>query len=229
MSDSFDISFVIVGETVDDPMYSRIIEEARQLNGAIISILHAAGTNTIDVSAHWDQFEIDEKIERIKKIANVKDVIIHKKQRVVKRTIPESTVEISDSVVWDIKKDPIGEVTRAKDARDYYKAVSLSCTFFQFFGKKVLLWHSQNTGTTLNTNELTWLKRIIDALYGRNLIDKTIRDEMHDVRELRNEFQHEDRGLNFSSGEAKEAEGIIAMALNCIKYLKTKYGNIQVE
>lgn len=47
------------------------------------------------------------------------------------------------------------------------------------------------------------MESIINALYGRNLIDQTICDEMHDVRKLRNQFQHEDRGLNYFSGQAQ--------------------------
>ena len=91
MSEYIDISFVIVGESTDDRMYSQIIEEVRRLvdDNTIVSIVHASSTNTVEVSAHWDQSEIDKKIEKIRKIVNVKDVIIQEKHRAVQRSITE--------------------------------------------------------------------------------------------------------------------------------------------
>jgi hypothetical protein len=51
-------------------MYSRITEEVRRLmdDSTIGYIMHTSGTNTVEVSAHWDKSEINKKIEQIKKL-----------------------------------------------------------------------------------------------------------------------------------------------------------------
>jgi LPS O-antigen subunit length determinant protein (WzzB/FepE family) len=42
---------------------------------------------------------------------------------------------------------------------------------------------------------------------------------------LRNELQHEDRAIKYSSNQAEEAENVIDQAIECLKLLKSKYGN----
>jgi hypothetical protein len=57
------------------------------------------------------------------------DIKIYEKNKLTVRNIGEN-ITLSDNVCWNLEKEPIGEVTRARDAKDYYKAISLSCTFF---------------------------------------------------------------------------------------------------
>jgi uncharacterized Zn finger protein (UPF0148 family) len=59
------------------------------------------------------------------------------------RSITEAPVEIKDEVSWVKKMDPIGLVTRARDSKNYYEALSLACSFFQDYGKEILSWDSQ--------------------------------------------------------------------------------------
>jgi hypothetical protein len=78
----------------------------------------------------------------------------------------KESLEISESVSWDIKRDALVQITRAKDAKDYYKAVSLACTVFQYIGKQILF---RSTGAVTKNIDLN---SIIDALYKKNIIDK---------------------------------------------------------
>jgi hypothetical protein len=131
----------------------------------------------------------------------------------------------SESVSWNLEKEPIGEVTRARDTKDYYKAISLSCTLFQNYGKEVLLSQSQKTGASIAKEQLERLDPTIFELYTRNIIDKIIYDKLNNVRKLRNKLQHGDRAIKYSSSQAQEAENIIAQAIECLKLLKSKYEN----
>ncbi|MFL6364044.1 MAG: hypothetical protein ACJ719_02400, partial [Nitrososphaeraceae archaeon] len=114
----------------------------------------------------------------IQKIDNVKHMRIHKKNKLAVRTISES-ITLSEGVAWNLKKEPIGEVIRAKDAKDYYKAISLSCTLFQNYGKEILLSQSKKTGVSIAKKQLKYLESIICELYTQNIIDKTMYDKLH--------------------------------------------------
>lgn len=69
----------------------------------------------------WEEFEIDRRIREILNIHNVSDVLEVRKKFV--KNIRES-IGLADGISWNIKKDPIGEISRARDAKDYYKALS---------------------------------------------------------------------------------------------------------
>ena len=130
------------------------------------------GQNAVEVSAKWHEYEFDSKIEEIQKIDNIKNIKIYKQNKLAVRTISEGII-LSDSVSWNLEKEPIGEVTRARDAKDYYKAISLSCTLFQNYGKEILLSQSKETGVSIGRKQLEHLKPIICELYTQNIIDKT--------------------------------------------------------
>ena len=117
-------------------------------------------------------------------------------------------------------------MTRAKDAKDYYKAISLCCTLFQKYGKEILLLHSKKTGVDITKKQLKRLETIICELYTRNIIDKTIYEKLNNTRNLRNELQHEDRAIRYSMNQAKEAENVIDQAIECLRLLKGKYDNL---
>ena len=222
MPDYIQVSFYILGDVIDDNVYTQIIESVNKIDGGIISVTHPCGTNTVEVSAKWHEYEFDSKIQEIQKIDNVKEIKIYKQNKLAVRTINES-ITLSDSVSWNLEKEPICEVTRARDAKDYYKAISLSCTLFQNYGKEILLSQSQKTGVSIAKKQLERLEPIISELYTRNIIDKTIYDKLNNVRDLRNELQHEDRAIKYSSNQAQEAENVIDQAIECLKLLKNKY------
>jgi hypothetical protein len=114
-------------------------------------------------------------------------------------------------------------VTRAKDSKNYYEALSLACSFFQDYGKEILLWDSQLTGNQISGKKLGRLESIICELHNRNLIDKTTYDKMNEVRLLRNDFQHNGLAFKYSSSQAQNAEDKTTMAIDCINVLKTNY------
>jgi demethoxyubiquinone hydroxylase (CLK1/Coq7/Cat5 family) len=86
-----------------------------------------------------------------------------------------------------------------------------------------LLSHYKKTGVNIAKKQLSHLESIIRELYTQNIIDKTIYDKLNNVRNLRNELQHEDRAIKYSSDQADEAENIIDQAIECLKLLKSKY------
>jgi hypothetical protein len=216
--DYIQVSFYIL----DDNVYRQIIESVNKIDGGIVSVIHPNVTNTIEVSAKWNESEFDNKIKEIQKIDNVKSIKIYKKNKLAVRNIIES-ITLSESVSWNLEKEPVGEVTRARDTKDYYKGISLSCTLFQNYGKEILLSHYKKTGVNIAKKQLSHLESIIRELYTQNIIDKTIYDKLNNVRNLRNELQHEDRAIKYSSDQADEAENIIDQAIECLKLLKSKY------
>ncbi|MFL6360059.1 MAG: hypothetical protein ACJ72V_12065 [Nitrososphaeraceae archaeon] len=84
---------------------------------------------------------------------------IYKKNKLAVRNISES-ITVSDSVSWNLEKEPIDEVTRARDAKDYYKAISLSCTLFQNYGKEILLSQYNKTGIGVSRQHNAYTIRI---------------------------------------------------------------------
>jgi hypothetical protein len=90
------------------------------------------------------------------------------KREAVQRHNIES-IKISEEASWIEESKPLGVITRAKDSRNYYEALSLSCSFFQYFGKKILLWDSQKTGNPISNKKTKTLESITCELYTRNL------------------------------------------------------------
>jgi hypothetical protein len=216
------VTFYILGDVIDDQIYDQIIGALSKIAG-IISVSHLQKTNTIEVSAKWNELEFDKKIESIRKIANVKDIKIYKKNRLFTRSIIDS-VTVSEKVSWNLEKDFVNEITRARDARDYYKALSLSCTAFGHYGKEILLSQLKDTRTATSKKfERINLNCVIIMLYTHKIIDESMYNKIEKVRKLRNVFQHEDRTIRYSLDQAQEAERIIDNALDCVKFLKIKY------
>jgi hypothetical protein len=137
---------------------------------------------------------------------------MQKKNKVFLRNVSESAL-VSDHVEWQMKIDVIAKITRAMEIRDYYAALTAPCSFFQVLGKQLL---------GMSKGERADLSPIINKLCSKNLINQTICNEMHDAKNLRNEFEHEGGGFGYSSEQARQAETIVTKALRCVKYLKTK-------
>ena len=97
----------MLGDSIDDQIYNRIIGEIERIDPDIITITHTPGTNVIYVLAHWNEAEVDERIANMQTIANVKNVIVRNKKYV--RHIMEPSLNISESVSWILKRDPIGD------------------------------------------------------------------------------------------------------------------------
>jgi hypothetical protein len=195
------------------------------VNGKIVAISHPANTNTIHVSAHWDEPEIGPKIERIKGIANVKYVILANQHKVIQRGVTESVNISEQPPEWMKEPEPVGLITRAKGTKNYNDALSLACAFFQFVGKEILLQVSQKNGNPMSKSKMDDmdLYHIINELSNLDIIDQTTCNKMHEVRKLRNDFQHDYLAFKITSRQAQEADAKITVALDCVKILKAMY------
>lgn len=130
------------------------------------------------------------------------------------RRVTES-VAVSDSAEWFIKRGLEGiiiQVRSAQNRRDYYTAISLSCSYFQYLGKQL---------SGFRLNERKDLGDVIKQLYEKKMIDQSIRDDMNKINIWsRIPFQHNGLAFEFSSKQLKEQEGLTILALKCLEYLK---------
>jgi len=130
------------------------------------------------------------------------------------RGVSES-VAVSDSVEWSMKRGLIGIITQVRNAkkrRDYYTAVSLSCSYIQYWGKQLL-------GFRLNDRKD--LGNIIKWLYEKEIVDQSTRDDMNKINVWsRIPYQHNGLAFEFSSKQLKEQTGLTVVALRCLEYLK---------
>jgi hypothetical protein len=140
-------------------------------------------------------------------------------------------IKISEEASWTKESEPLVVITRAKDSRNYYEALSLSCSFFQYFGKKILLWDSWKSGNPISNKKTKTLESITCELYTRNLIDKTTYNKMNEVRQLRNHFQHDGLPFKLSSSQAQGSRlcrDIIDKLSKCYRQIKGIVGSLDV-
>jgi hypothetical protein len=65
-----------------------------------------------------------------------------------------------------ILKDPVAEIKKAVNDKDYFKTVAYACAVLDYCGKQILVWHSEKSGKLLSGNVAEWsLKRVINELY----------------------------------------------------------------
>jgi hypothetical protein len=188
LTDYVKVSFSVIAKNVDENVHSTIAESLNRIQG-IGGVNNTPGTNTINALAHWDESEVKEKLEQIRSIAGiqeviVQEVIVHSSNKAVVRAQLEDTNVSEHRPSFEIIKDPIGEVSRAKKDRDYFKAISYSCTVFEYYGKQILLWHFKNIGTPVGKKKLKDLSphSIIDLLYNHRIIDETTYNKILEVK-----------------------------------------------
>jgi NACalpha-BTF3-like transcription factor len=144
-------------------------------------------------------------------------------------------VVISDKASWLILKDPVAEIQKAVNDKDYFKTVAYACAIFEYCGLQNLVWHSKKTGNPLimkkkknkkkkekKKDEWT-LSRIIDELFNREIITDTDATKLHCIRHLRNSFVHEDYSFKLSSGIAEKVNASIEDIINYTALLKAEY------
>lgn len=68
MPDYIQVWFCILGDVIDENVYTQIIGSVDKIDGGIVSIIYHNGTNTVEVSAKWDETEFDNKIKEIQKL-----------------------------------------------------------------------------------------------------------------------------------------------------------------
>jgi len=216
-----EISFHVFVDGIHDRIYSRIIEQIDTIAPEIIKTRHTQSTNFIDVLAHWDESRVDESLKEIKKIANVSDVVIEREKHV--KNILETTIKLKDCFSWTVKEDPIAEIIMALNAKNYYAAISLTCTVFQYLGKEILSCQAKNMGMVSKTTDLN---SVIDGLLIEKLIDVKYSEIIQQARTLQKIYQREKRGIKFSFDKSQVAELTILHSLECINFLINKYYSI---
>jgi hypothetical protein len=216
-----EVSFHVFVDGIHDRIYSRITEQIGKIAPEIIKTKHTQSTNFIDVLAHWDESRVDESLKEIKKIANVSDVVIEREKHV--KNIMEPTTKLIDCFSWTVKEDPIAEIIMALNAKNYYSALSLTCTVFQHLGKEILSCQAKNMGMVSKTTDLN---SVINGLLVEKLIDVKYSDVIRQARTLQKIYQQEERGIKFSFDKSQAAELTISHSLECINFLKNKYYSI---
>jgi hypothetical protein len=103
------------------------------------------------------------------------------------RSIIEPSIQVSDNVLYNIIKDPIGEISRARSEKDYFKAITYSCTVFEYYGKQVLVWYFAENNTPVSKDRLEGisLEPTIIMLYTHRIIDDHINGKILEVKKLR--------------------------------------------
>jgi hypothetical protein len=124
-------------------------------------------------------------------------------------------VSVSDTVGWSKKRGIEGVIEEIKDAQsggNYYTAISLACSYVQYFGKKVLGYQ---------LDDRVDLNIIIKKLSNRKIVDKAICDDIDKVARLgRNGLQHNGLAFEYSSKVADELNTLTGSALKCLEALK---------
>ena len=219
-----ELSLHIIVDDTDEQILRRVLESLDKIDG-ITARSFTKGTNSINASAEWEESEISRKIEEIQNIENVTTLNYNKR---VKRSILEPSVKVSDVISYTIIKDPIGEINRAQSEQDYFKAISYSCTVFEYYGKQILVWYFKKNNTPVSKDRLERfsLESTIIMLYTHKIIDDNIKTKILEVTGLRNRFIHEDYAIRLSSEQIKEAKRITLVALQSLNFLKTIYDNM---
>lgn len=144
--------------------------------------------------------------------------------KIVTRELGE-VIRVSDSPSWSIIKDPIKELTGAEEDGDYFKLVSYACTVFEYYGKQILLWHFKKNNTPVGKDKIKsiTLHSTIVMLYTNNLIDEPTYSKIMKVKELCNDFIHEDYSITYSSEFLEKMKSNGNLAFDCIRFLKKVY------
>ena len=142
--------------------------------------------------------------------------------------VVNETIGISENTSWVILKDPVAEVKRAINEQDYFKTVTYTCSVLEYCGQQILLWNSKNTGNPLTAKEVQdWkLFRVINELLSRILITDTDAKKLHSIRELRNEFVHEDISIKITSAIAEKVNALNNDIIYYVGYMKGKYDSM---
>lgn len=137
-------------------------------------------------------------------------------------------VSVSDSFSWTIIKEPLNELVRAEKDADYYKLLSYACTIFEYYGKQILIWHFKKNDTPISKDRIKYLtlEAVIIMLYTNKLIDQSIHTKIIQVKELRNDFIHEDYSFTYSMEDAKKMKLTSALAIECVTFMREVYHNM---
>jgi hypothetical protein len=230
LTDYVKVTFSVIAENINENVHSTIIELLSRIGG-ISDVNPTSGTNTINALALWNESEVGEKLEEIRGFTGVQDVIIQKSNKAIARALQENVNVSEHHPSFEIIKDPIGEVNRAKNNKDYFKAISFSCTVFEYYGKQILVWHFKNIGTPVGKKKLKELSlhSIVVLLYTHKIIDETTYNKILEVKAIRNDFVHDEHSIRFPSEQLQKAERTTIKAMDCIISLKAIFDDMNLD
>jgi hypothetical protein len=221
--DYVNVALSVTGRVTTENVYHTIVESVRRIKG-IDKVSWPSGTNTIEVSVHWLESEVEDRLQEIKCIADVENVFTNCKNKSVHRTHHDK-VDVFDVLSFEIIKDPIGEVNGAKKDKDYFKALTYTCAVFEHYGKQILLRHFQENKKQVGGDRLErlTLESVIVMLYTHSIINEPVYSKMFGVTHLRNMYMHRGRGIKFSPDQLQKADEVTNVGLDCLKTLKSIY------
>jgi hypothetical protein len=145
-------------------------------------------------------------------------------------TVINENVPIGENVEFVILKDPLAEVRRAVNEQDYFKTVTYACSVLEYCGQQILLWNSikNNTTNPLTVEEVKeWkLFRVINELLKYRLITSTEATKLHEIRDLRTDFVHEDYAIKITSATAGKVNALNNDIIHYVGYIKEMYDNM---
>lgn len=177
----------------------------------------------------------DREILSVQRISADKEQITlecgHSFGKMVKSEIEK--MSISEDTSWVILKNPVEEVRKAINDKDYFKTVTYTCSVFEYCGQEILIWDSKmkkdkEPPTREEVSE--WpLHRIIEQLFRRKIITDSEAAKLHCIRGLRNEFVHEDYSIKLTSKMAQKINVHNEDIINYISKLKGKYDELAAK
>jgi hypothetical protein len=147
----------------------------------------------------------------------------HKWGKIVK--VVNEKINITEKASWVILKDPVAEVRKAVNDKDYFKTVTYACSVLEYTGQMILLWHSKNTPKPLTDKEVQeWkLDRVTKELRKCGLITDTDVMKIDSIRKLRTKFIHENLSIRITSEIAEQVDALNDDIIYYVGHMKDKY------
>ena len=96
-----------------------------------------------------NECKADKQVRNIKSISDDKQETTlewgHTFEITIKNTalVVDEKVGISEDAFWVISKNPVDEIRKAIEAKDYFKTVTYTCTISEYSGLQILIWDSK--------------------------------------------------------------------------------------
>jgi hypothetical protein len=102
---------------------------------------------------YCDKCKANRKVVNVEQLPNKKQLTLdcgHSWGKIV--NVVNETMGITEDTSWIILRDPVAEVRKAINEKDYFKTVTYACSVFEYCGQQILIWDSEMKD---NTNPLT--------------------------------------------------------------------------
>jgi hypothetical protein len=149
-----------------DKISKKVMTELSKLNfEGLQGLSHTSETNHISINLN-DKKNLTRKVKKMERIE-----------------------EIGYFILWTYPKQ---EILDAIADHDYFKAFALSSTFYEYFGKALLINYISNKKVPVNPKKIRGLQMddIIKKLHNYKLISKSLKSDMNEVNKIRIYFIH---------------------------------------